>query len=324
MSDKIEEWLRKAGGERIQVSGGANYSSTCPFCNPGGKWPGKSFAIHVDSGLYVCYRPECGATGHVRRMLVDLLGMSPNDASEATASLEQWRKVELSDIPSWDDRFLDKDVASIDSIHEATIGLYKFTPVYMRERGFSRETLRYWEIGYDLARHRVTFPVRNGQGVLLGFSTRTTDPYEFPKYLHMGFRKGSVLYGESYSQNDRVVVGEGNPDALALHQLLGHKYKAVSTLGSLVSREQIRKLFKYRVVLLSFDKDSPGVAATRSVGDRLEAMGHREVFVIDFLDFPDAKDPAEIVGALGDRETKTPYKVKRYQRWRADESTHAE
>lgn len=319
MSAQIEKWLKQAGAAKVGMSGEANFVSTCPFCNPHGHWPGKSFAVHVDSGLYVCYRPACGATGHIRRLLVEKLGMSPEAAVKATEDLEAWKEVKLrSTLPTWENRFSPEE--EVDLVAEATLGLYKFTPVYMLERGFTKKTLKRFEIGYDLQRDRVVFPMRSKKGRLLGFSTRATEPHDFPKYLHLGFKKSELLYGECYGESDVLAVGEGNADALALHQMFEDEATAVSTLGSKVSDKQVRKMLDYRKVLLAFDKDEAGDIATKEVGDRLQRYGHREVFVLEFPSLEGAKDPAEVLAASIDLGRPIKKRIKRYQRWRADQS----
>lgn len=304
MATQVEEWLQRAGATNLRMSGEGNVTSRCPFCDPGGAYH-NCFAVNIENGLYLCYRPSCGAQGHIRSLLVDKLGYSPAQAAEAVEGMEAWKEADVDglDIPSYADRNRVAK-APVDLEHEATIGLYKFTPTYMLKRGFSRKVLAEFEIGYDHETHRVTFPVRDAAGTLLGYSTRATRDYDFPKYLHLGFKKSSVLYGEHLrtGKETSLVVGEGNADALALREMMRHpNYLSVATLGARVSRVQIDAMFKYPRVLLCFDRstdkaeDPEGERATFEVGSGLQARGHAAVHVLSFANYPMCKDPGDVL-----------------------------
>lgn len=306
MANQVLDWLRTAGAHNLKQTGVDNYKSTCPDCDPTGQWQ-QCFAINTRTGLYVCYRESCGARGHLKQLLADYLGYTWAEAKTAVASVLDWEEVKEEDlaIPAFKDRHR-KPEAERSLEMEAQIGLYKFMPQYMVDRGFSKEILRRFEIGYDFDKKRVVFPVRAANGPLLGFSTRSTREDDFPKYLHLDFRKSTTLYGESYgggaglaSQSVGLVVGEGNADALALQQLLpGDEYKAVATLGARVSDVQVRSMYKYPRVYLCFDKDLEGWKARARVGNALREMGHRGVYCLEFPDFPHQKDPGDIVKLL--------------------------
>ena len=299
MANQVLEWLEAAGGRRIRKTGIDNAKSTCPECDSSAQFS-QCFAINTRTGLYVCYRESCGARGHLKQLLADYLGYTWAEAKTAVASVLDWEEVKEEDlaIPTFKDRHR-KPEAERSAEMEAQIGLYKFMPQYMVDRGFSREILRRFEIGYDFDKKRVVFPVRAANGPLLGFSTRATREDDFPKYLHLDFRKSTTLYGESYAPKGHpLVVGEGNADALALQQLLGSEYKAVATLGARVSDVQVRAMYKYPEVYLCFDKDLEGWKARARVGNALREMGHRGVYCLEFPDFPHQKDPGDIVKLL--------------------------
>lgn len=320
MSKQIEQWLYEAGARDIRAIGNEEINSTCPQCGEHGRWRNRCFSLNIETGLFVCYRPECGFAGHLRRLLIDLLNFSFQEALSATEGMLAWRDVESTayDLPDWEER--DTPSETFDYLSEASLGIYDFIPSYMVRRGFTRATLGHFEIGYDMSRKRVMFPVRDHERRLLGFSSRATHDNDFPRYLHLGFKKSTVLYGECYAtpKQRHLVVGEGNVDALALRQLLPNKFLAVSTLGSLVSTLQVRRMLHYPRVYLAFDKDDAGEVATTRVGDALQARGHRSVWVMDFLNFAGCKDPGLVAQLAQERGTKAIPRVRRYSRWLED------
>lgn len=286
----IERWLSQMGSKGLRSTGSNHLKGTCPRCMD----DGLDFSINTENGMYICYRESCGTRGHIRTLLIDILGYSRQAAEKAVEGIVLWEAVseEVFTLPAYKDRKR-KQVAVKDPEDEARVGLYRFTPTYMLKRGFTKEVLRRYEIGYDMDKKRVVFPVRDKHGTLLGFSTRATLPWDMPKYLHLDFRKSQVLYGLHLARDLRrpLVVGEGNCDALALNQLT--EEQAVSPLGCQVSDAQVKMMFPYRKVILGFDWDDEGRAATERVGSALLGMGHREVFVMQEVE--GLKDPGELL-----------------------------
>src|SRR6185295_15208253 len=64
---------------------------------------------------------------------------------------------------------------------EALLGVFDFCPVRLLEEGFTEETLEMHNIGFDRERHRITFPIRDVKGRLIGISGRTVID-QIPKY----------------------------------------------------------------------------------------------------------------------------------------------
>jgi DNA primase len=127
---------------------------------------------------------------------------------------------------------------------------------------------------YDRFWGRVTFPIRDGSGRILGFGGRTLGS-EHPKYLNSPestlFHKGQVLYGlyearQAVREAERVVIVEGYLDALALVEA-GIGY-AVASLGTALSPAQLRLARRFAPeVVVFFDGDRAGQdAAVRAFG----------------------------------------------------------
>jgi len=121
---------------------------------------------------------------------------------------------------------------------------------------------------YERFRGRVTFPIRNGRGEIVGFGGRTMGTDQ-PKYLNspesLIFHKGRVLYGafearEAIRAAGRVVVVEGYLDVLSLAGS-GVDY-AVATLGTALSVPQLQLTRRLAdEVIVFFDGDRAGYAA---------------------------------------------------------------
>jgi DNA primase len=306
---KVERWMKEAGCERIRLSASGNFTSTCPYH---AVKDGTQFAMHAETGLYVCYSSRCGAQGNIYTFLVEACGWSPQKAIGETASFARGLDPEEEAdtiLPDYDARRTHGAKASGDVIHAAPnprlLTLYDRCPKYLLDRGFTKDVLKEWEIGFDTEAQRATIPVRSGSGLLVGFSKRAVWEEQNPKYLHLGFSKGQHLYGEHRRPHGvkTLVVTEGQLDAIAFDQLdLGDlpnyvhlagrpgdhptqvaPYLPVSTMGSRVTTHQIDVMRTYSLVFLAFDSDRDGQLTTFFVGDQLlEKMGPGSVYVLKY------------------------------------------
>ena len=122
---------------------------------------------------------------------------------------------------------------------------------------------------YDLLRGRITFPIRDVRGRVVGFGGRALGSERQPKYLNTPesplFRKREGFYGfpaalEPIRRKDRAVVVEGYFDWIAL-QRAGID-EALATCGTALSEEHARNLRRRtRNVVLLFDGDEAGQRA---------------------------------------------------------------
>lgn len=80
---------------------------------------------------------------------------------------------------------------------------------YMLSRGFSPEVLTRWQIGYDELSKRVSIPVRDHYGKLVGFKGRSIDPDRHPRYSILGDPVGSpeARYGFHTYRKSEYVFG---------------------------------------------------------------------------------------------------------------------
>jgi DNA primase len=154
----------------------------------------------------------------------------------------------------------------------------------------------------DRFRGRIIFPIHDAQARCLGFGGRALGD-EQPKYLNSPetgtFSKSRNLYGLNFAlpairERGNALVVEGYMDCITAHQ---HGFSnAVASLGTAFTHDQARLLVRYtQEVVLSFDRDAAGSAASLRGAEYLQDLGAR-VYV---LDFPDAKDPDEFLREQG-------------------------
>jgi len=123
---------------------------------------------------------------------------------------------------------------------------------------------------YDRLRGRLTFPIEDVRGRVIGFGGRALEADQDPKYLNTPetplFQKRQAFYGmpgalEAIRKSGRVIVCEGYFDRIAFARAgLG---EALATCGTALSAEHGLALRRRtREVVLVFDGDRAGQAAT--------------------------------------------------------------
>lgn len=156
---------------------------------------------------------------------------------------------------------------------------------------------------YDVFRNRIMFPIYSIKGEVIAFGGRTLEKNkETPKYINSPdtpiFKKGKNLYGLERSgiirKKNYAMLMEGYMDVLSAY-IYGFDV-ALAPLGTALTEEQGILLKKYTSnIILSFDSDAPGQAATERAGLILKSLG----FNIRILKLEGAKDPDEYLKQFG-------------------------
>jgi len=322
--------LAQLVGETVALkpAGRGQLKGLCPFHSE--RTP--SFHVHVERGFFYCF--GCGAKGDVFDYVMRTQGLEFRDALQL---LGERVGIEVRGAPAGQGRR--RDLLEINEAALAWFtGQLQGSPAadYLRRRGLTDETVRDWGLGfapeawdgllkhmltrgvrdddllsaglitendrgrrYDRFRGRVTFPIRDGMGRVVGFAGRLLDD-GVPKYLNSPetalFKKGELLYGldrarTAIRESGEVIVVEGYMDVLALHQTgFGN---AVAALGASLTVEQADQLTRLDAqrVLLAFDADDAGQRAV--LAGLEQSVGRR--FLVQAVRLPSGKDPADAV-----------------------------
>ncbi len=129
---------------------------------------------------------------------------------------------------------------------------------------------------YDRFRGRVTFPITDIHGTVVGFGARTmSENPDEPKYINTPqtplYDKGRLLFGLSAAkaaiqERKRAIILEGYMDVLASWQ--AGVPEAVAPCGTALTEDQVRLLLRYgQDFLLCFDADTAGQAAQERAAD---------------------------------------------------------
>jgi DNA primase len=149
---------------------------------------------------------------------------------------------------------------------------------YIFDRGFSKEILKKWEVGYDRSTQDIIFPARDEHGILLGIIRRsTTGGIKYTNSL--GLQRKDFLYGLdktiiSTGLKKRVFVVEGPLDTIWMAQA---GLPAVGLLGANLADNQAKLLVKhFDIAIFTLDNDKAGqeglLQAKKKLSDKMVVL----------------------------------------------------
>ena len=160
----------------------------------------------------------------------------------------------------------------------------------------------------DFFQERITFPIRDAMGAVIGFSARKFREETFGgKYINTQetalFKKSSVLFGLSYCRQNiakerKALIVEGQIDALRLIYA-GFNY-TVAGQGTAFGEGHVRELVHLGVnhVYLALDADKAGKEAAVKIGDLFQQKG----IDVSVVELSEGDDPDSFLKVKGPEE----------------------
>ena len=321
---------------------GSEWKACCPFHNE--KTP--SFTVSDAKGFYHCF--GCGAHGDVIRWMTDQRGLAFMDAvkelaaevgmevpaADPRAAQAAEQRAGLHDVMQAAQDFYR---GSLDSPAGAK------ARAYLASRGFDAHTMERFGFGYapgdrqalkaalkqfdetmlaegglriavdgkqpyDRFRDRLTMPIHDARGRVIGFAARIldADKKDAPKYINSPdtplFDKGRTLFnlhraGPASRKSGRLVVVEGQMDVVAM-TAAGFE-DAVAPMGTALTERQLEMLWRLvDAPILCLDGDSAGQrAAMRAISRALPMLAPGKTLRIVRL--PAGLDPDDLISQQG-------------------------
>ena len=152
---------------------------------------------------------------------------------------------------------------------------------------------------YDRFRRRITFPLCDKRGRVLGFGARSMSSEERAKYLNSAdgevYHKGRHLFGTHLARAHAakagsVVLCEGYTDVIAAHQ--AGVRQCVGLMGTALTDEQVAELARLApTVVLALDADGAGQEAMMKAA----RVAAKQRFELRVAALPPGSDPAEVL-----------------------------
>lgn len=168
-------------------------------------------------------------------------------ASETQQTFEEQLEVALSDPQS----FVEFDPEVVKRLHE---GLTPEARAYLHGRGFSDETIDYFQVGYSEKKDMLAVPVHSPNGLTVGLVGRGLKTKAFKNSKNLPRSKTLFNLHRAKRQGDIVIVTEASFDAMRVHQA-GFP-NVIGTLGGHLSPENFALLdrhFNTIIIMTDFD-----------------------------------------------------------------------
>jgi DNA primase len=296
----IRDVLSKYIDGPIRRAGPNNVVMRCPFHSDNSP----SFAMSVRNGLYICY--ACGEKGGFRQFLAKV-GLTRQDISyHFSVLLEQLR----NNAPPPPNPGNPEGVIVADTnrhIPEELLGVFHRCPEMLLDEGFKEKTLLHFGVGVDAKHNRITFPLRDLEGTLVGVSGRAMEdsapmrykvykdeyrtwdlpPYETDK-SRLLWEAHRVLPAVMQPGKHRVVVVEGFKALMWLHQAKIPNVVALMTKYMSWTQQWILEKMGGPYVLM-LDNDEAGSEGTVAI-TRALAKQTNEVYIAEY----DERQPTDI------------------------------
>lgn len=318
-AEEIVQVLESIGAPADQIHVYSENVSTCcplaPWNHPDGvdRHPGCSIQIAPDGpSKFKCWSASCGAQGLFRRLVMETwnnLGRPPEllDLVAKVMRVEQVsleREFEVAGqlyvprkVPE-NAEVIERKMEVWDEREIAEFAAAGAPPQFFRP-GLTQEDAAAWEIGYDKANNRITFPVRrNGDKALIGLVGRNLSPDQDKYYNYWSFKKSRFLYGEDKvpEKPAGLVLVEGIFDTILMTKFLKtnpfyEKMYPLGCFGTSLSDKQAEKILSFMCPLyLFFDGDESGDKMCEQAIDMLVGR----VRVVCIVKAPRKRDPGDM------------------------------
>ena len=296
-SSNLESDIRRLFSDNninIQTESGKEATLYCPFHK---NTHSPAFYINLKTGLWQCFNPSCDRKGNFRQLYKHVTGKAYGRENVVDpVNLQYQLEISLNPVKVEE---LTTDSIKIDYNSDEFNLLQPLI-----ERGLTKETLSYLEIGFSKVKDRIVIPVRDTRYNVVGLIGRAVHDWQDPRYLYnKGFKRADILFNiQNAKKFDECIVVEGSLDCAKVIQA-GYK-NCVATLGAKVSPNQSSMLRKWfdKIIIFS-DRDDAGDAMCDAIIRSCEGKDLSRMVIPNHVKDPCEMSEHEIQKAYQNKQT---------------------
>lgn len=247
----------------------------CPFApfmsaHKTGKDRSKGFAIKVeDDGISAYSCPVCKQQGRISHLARTLGRYHKRDYHQIAVDADMADLEGLNSIPEFEESYVEPPPEPLDEMLYEDIFLdpwlchnqHPEAADFLKGRGVSPDTGRKIGLGYDPEKQRITFPVRDLNGGLYGWSGRTVNGHKAKVLDYEGLPKRWLILGqELWVPGKPILMVEGLFAYAHMHEIGADRLANIGALlGSYLTPEKAGLLKSYDAPVYWFlDPDAAG------------------------------------------------------------------
>lgn len=296
---EVEDYLDCLDFRNVQKATEKEIRFSCPMPAHDTGDENPSAYMNIETTAWFCH--SCHAKGNAITLAAKVLGVSPLEATRmlrqrySPGGIDPSSRSMVEEIQKMREGRQHQEKRQNRVLPESCLERYSISwhrayvnelaaALYLVDRGFTIETLIDWQFGWSRNHNRVTLPIRDEIGQLVGIKARALDDRK-PKYLNLRdeendiepYLKNNVVFGLYRAVGQHLIVVEGEYNAVMMRQL-GYR-NVVAINGSYFGERQVKLLIRHAErVTLFFDSDTAGRDATEAVCEALRPF--MPVFVV--------------------------------------------
>jgi 5S rRNA maturation endonuclease (ribonuclease M5) len=298
-------------GISIAYENATHFIGFCPF-HPNSNDP--AFEVDKNSGLFCCFNPACSAAGTLENLAARIKDINvfefariiQENRRPAFQLMQRLREAQPV-------RFVPFPEEPLKRMHEDFRNHVEPQDYMYGRRGFTRETMEYFEIGYSVKRDMIIVPMHDPNGVPVGFVGRSREGKVFKNSDNLPKSMTAWNFHRAKRCGDTVIVVESSFTAMQVHQA-GYP-NVVALLGGSLSVHHIEQLDKtFSTVIIMTDADAAGRKLGWQIHDNLPWKKIKWATWSDTEIYPDgAKDPDGMQGSDIVKMLRTPVSSLEYR-----------
>lgn len=234
-----------------------HFLALCPFH---GNTDTPAFAVNKTNGKWICFNPSCELSGTLTQLVRQTRGLNPLRAELFIAKhKKEQTSFKIKEVVT-PETFKEFSQATLDRLHQNFLESPKAWN-YMHGRGFTDETLEYFQIGYSPARitqsgryrpEMVTVPMHDYKGMPIGLIGRSiSGEKQFKNSWQLPKRFTAWNIHRARKAGGSVVVTEASFDAMRVHQA-GYP-NVIALLGGAITSHHITQIERYfsKVIIMT-------------------------------------------------------------------------
>lgn len=209
----------------------------CPYHN---NTRTRSAGVNKESGAFHCF--SCSVKVSLTELVMHVSGRSFFESQRLISSKQP--KINILDFVEKTinkQEFEEYDAKQIERFHNNLMEESSAIE-YLKNRGISKQSAEYYNLGYSIAKNMVIIPIHSTTGICMGFVARSIGSDK--SYINSpGLKRSKTMFNIHRNKNySEIYIVESSFDAMILEQA---GYKAIASMGASISKGQIELIKKY-------------------------------------------------------------------------------
>jgi DNA primase len=259
----LKSELYQKGIDRFHIfrRNGDNIQTNCPFHKNGQE---RKPSFGVNGNLNKCHCFTCGWAGRLNDLVSELFGYNDSGTYGRKWLIRRFNTIEIESRPNLLENKLNRNLSqktnNLTYITDEELDKYRYIHPYMYERGLTDELIERFDVGYDVEKQEITFPIKDLKGGCVFVASRSvrTKFFRLPQGINKPIYCANEFIAGAYKT---AYITESFLNCLTCWKF-GKPAMAMIGTGN-TAQYKILESLPVREYVLCFDPDDAGRKATQ-------------------------------------------------------------